>query len=181
MHAAAVGSGIGLVLTNSSLELKTMRIRSADPELVCRDPHLGLRHHWSLEAGSVQRAVELRTFSFVVFPPVRLTKRCPVRSLGCVAPRVATRCSWLECSFRDCRVQRVAAAVYRMLPSLPLRLPAASSLEPHARSITRILRGQDTSAVSTLSNSMLPEPGLAAASLQKSAQQRAAWGSTVWR
>ena len=78
MHAAAVGSGIGLVLTNSSLELKTMRIRSADPELVCRDPHLGLRHHWSLEAGSVQRAVELRTFSFVVFPPVTLTKRCPL-------------------------------------------------------------------------------------------------------
>ena len=77
MHAAAVGSGIGLVLTNSSLELKTMRIRSADPELVCKDPHLGLRHHWSLEAGSVQRAVELRTFSFVVFPPVTLTKRCP--------------------------------------------------------------------------------------------------------
>ena len=54
-----------------------MRIRSADSELVCRDPHLGLRHHWSLEAGSVQRAVELRTFSFVVFPPVTLTKRCP--------------------------------------------------------------------------------------------------------
>ena len=79
MHAAAVGSGIGLVLTNSSLELKTMRIRSADPELVCRDPHLGLRHHWSLEAGSVQRAVELRTFSFVVFPPVTLTKRCPIQ------------------------------------------------------------------------------------------------------
>ena len=76
MHAAAVGSGIGLVLTNSSLGLKTMRIRSADSELVCRDPHLGLRHHWSLEAGSVQRAVELRTFSFVVFPPVTLTKRC---------------------------------------------------------------------------------------------------------
>ena len=77
MHAAAVGSGIGLVLTNSSLELKTMRIRSADPELVCKDPHLGLRHHWSLEAGSVQRAVELRTFSFVVFPPVTLTETVP--------------------------------------------------------------------------------------------------------
>ena len=129
MHAAAVGSGIGLVLTNSSLELKTMRIRSADPELVCKDPHLGLRHHWSLEAGSVQRAVELRTFSFVVFPPVTLTKRCrilgpqknyliisyltPLLELGfpsalfadffaAVAPR---RCHWGVCRTRPVKIE----------------------------------------------------------------------------
>jgi hypothetical protein len=96
MHAAAVGSGIGLVPTNSSLELKTMRIRSADSELVCKDPHLGLRHHWSLEAGSVQRAVELRTFSFVVFPPVTLTT-VPI-SADFLRPIFAGSVS-LHCSF----------------------------------------------------------------------------------